>query len=134
KTLTILGITVKYDAATLLKDSSGEEFNPSTLSPGDNIKTEGFVNSDNSVAATRIERKDNSITNVSLLGPIDADLASPNFTIVGVQVTTNVLTLFNNDAAGSAAFFNDTKKGQLVKVKGSEASNVISATEVENED
>lgn len=135
QTLNILGVKVKYNDATLLKGPSGSTLHPSTLVRGDDMEVEGFANSDNSVTATRIEFKPNSLSEVTLFGPVDNDPLPPNFTILGVQVQTHDTTQFNGSTGGSTAFFTDTKRGQLVKVKGSETiDNVISATEVDNED
>ena len=135
QTLIILGVKVKYDNATLLKGPSGSTLDPSTLVSGDDMEVEGFANSDNSVTATHIEFKPNSLSEVTLLGPIDNDPVPSNFTILGVQVQTNGATQFNGSTGGSTAFYTDTKRGQLVKVKGSETiDNIISATKVDNED
>ena len=135
QTLIILGVKVKYDNATLLKGPSGSTLDPSTLVSGDDMEVEGFANSDNSVTATHIEFKPNSLSEVTLLGPVDNDPVPSNFTILGVQVQTNGATQFNGSTGGSTAFYTDTKRGQLVKVKGSETiDNVISATKVDNED
>ena len=135
QTLIILGVKVKYDNATLLKGPSGSTLDPSTLVSGDDMEVEGFANSDNSVTATHIEFKPNSLSEVTLLGPIDNDPVPSNFTILGVQVQTNGATQFNGSTGGSTDFFTDTKRGQLVKVKGSETiDNVIAATDVDNED
>ena len=137
KKLVILGITVKYDDATILKGPSGSALDPATLIASDSMEVDGFSNSDHSISATRIEKKPGPPPAiVTLLGTLDtnASTTKPNLTILGIQVQTNGATLFINPS-DSASFFSGTNAGRLVQVKGTEAvNNIISATEVENKD
>ncbi len=124
---TILGITVKVVAST--KNSIA------AIVSGTPLKLEGSKTGPTEVTAAEIDDASGSVT--ELRGPLDANPASPNFAILGVQVQTTGSTQFNGSsgAAASNAFFNNTIKDQIVKALGTPGgATTLNATEVENED
>ena len=58
-----------------------------------------------------------------------ANLANPNFTVLGIQVMTNAQTQFNGPG-GAQQFFTDAV-GQAVKVKGTFTGGVVVADQVQ---
>ena len=123
---TILGITVKVVTAT--ENSLG------TITPGTRLRLEGSKSGATQVTAAKISNASGGGgTRAEIRGPLDANPASPNFTILGAQVQTSGSTQFNGSTSGSMAFFANTKKDQIVKARGNQTNNVIAADEVENE-
>ena len=123
---TILGITVKVVTAT--ENSLGP------ITAGMRLRLEGSKSGATQVTAAKISNASGGGgTLAEIRGPLDANPASPNFTILGAQVQTSGLTQFNGSTSGSTAFFANTKKDQIVKARGSQTSNRIAADEVENE-
>jgi hypothetical protein len=129
-TFTILGITVKVVTAT--DNDLG-----SSIPSNTRLRVEGSKSGATQVTAAKISNASGGGggTRTELRGPLDADPVSPSFAILGVQVQTSGSTQFNGAASGSTAFFANTKKDQIVKARGTEATNnIITADEVENED
>ena len=123
---TILGIKVKVVTAT--ENSLGP------IAPGTRLRLEGSKSGATQVTAAKISNASGGGgTLAEIRGPLDANPASPNFTILGAQVQTSGSTQFNGSTSGSTAFFANTKKDQIVKARGSQTSNRIAADEVENE-
>lgn len=134
-----LGITVRVDALTRIEDKRDdvEPFSIATLAPGDYVEVRGIEAPAGSgeLLATLIEREDTDPdTDTELRGFVQAAV-EPNFTILGVSVTTDGATSFE-DAAGRAipagTFFGQIEPGTLVDVGGTEIGpQAILAREVE---
>ncbi len=122
---TVLGITVKIVTAT--NNDFGQ------ITAGSRLRVEGNKSGDTQVTAARISNASGGSgdSRTELRGPLDADPVSPTFNILGVLVQAKGSTEFDG---GSAAFFANTKKDEIVKVQGTENNDVITAEQVENED
>ncbi len=139
---TVLGITIQTDASTRFEDKTDAQlrpFNVSDLRVGDFVEVRGSAGSTpNSIAASRVEREDDE-DEVELRG-FAADVADPQFTILGVIVLTNADTEFEDDdeeeGGGeiSAAEFFARAAGRLVSVDGRLEGGALVAREVELED
>lgn len=134
--LTVLGIVIRVDAATRLEDQSSadqEPFNLSHVVVGNYVEIRGYEDA-SGIVATRLEREDFD-GDVALRGFVDG-VGDPEFTILGVTVSTVVATVFT-DIDGSqlsAAEFFAQANGRLVEASGTLNGNVITASEVEFED
>jgi len=126
---TILGITVVTNSSTEFETG----ISLITIGTGTALRVEGFKSGDTQVTATRIKTRSGGSGEVKLRGPLDADAATPGFTILGVPVTTSPATEF--EESSSARFFADAKANTIVSVKGAEnPDDAIAAEEVELED
>lgn len=145
KTFTITGltgVTISVNSQTEFKANGGNNIiGLDDLSLNDHVRVRGRVGSNNSIIATRVDKRSAS-GDVDLQGPVQA-VSNPNLTIFGVTVDTlgisdNEFKGLNDGAIGRAAFFNAVKVGTLVKVKGwlndAVAVAVVTWREVEVED
>lgn len=131
-TLTVLGVTITVDNNTRIEDKSDariEMFRLANVQVGDYVEIRGTETAALKLTAARLERRRAS-TESWVRGTV-RDLASPNFTALGVPVTTTSATRF--DELSSTAFFTSAA-GRVVKVRGTENANQIAATRVEFED
>lgn len=133
--LTVLGIVIRVNTATRLEDQSDidqEPFNLSHVVVGDYVEIRGYEDA-NGIVATRLEREDFD-GDVALRGFVDS-LSDPDFTILGVTISTVFATTFA-DVDGSpltpAEFFLQAD-GRLVEATGTLNGAVITASEVELE-
>ncbi len=145
KLVTVLGIVVRVDNGTRVEDKSQglEPFGVSNIAVGDYLEIRGSedLSGAGEVLATRLEREDIPQppgSETELQGFVQT-VAQPDFTILGVTVTTDGGTIFR-DTDGTPfpdanAFFAQLNPGELVKVDGNEdlGSNNITATEVQME-
>lgn len=131
-TLTVLGVTITVDNNTRIEDKSDariEMFRLANVQVGDYVEIRGTETAALKLTAARLERRRAS-TESWVRGTV-RDLASPNFTALGVPATTTSATRF--DELSSTAFFTSAA-GRVVKVRGTENANQIAATRVEFED
>jgi len=138
--LTLLGIVIRVNESTRYEDKSDENrepFNLSHVDGGNFVEVRGFEDA-GGVVATRLEREDlvDFTGEVALRGFVDAGSASdPDFTILGVAVTTFGATVFR-DLDGTeidrADFFPDAE-GSLVEASGTWNGSTITASEVQFE-
>jgi Domain of unknown function (DUF5666) len=131
-TLTVLGVTVTVDNTTRIEDKSDariEMFRLANVKTGDYVEIRGNETGVLKLTASRLERR--RIESESWVRGTVRDLASPNFTALGVPVTTSANTRFEELSA--TAFFANAA-GRVVKVRGTETANQIAATKVEFED
>jgi len=133
--LTVLGIVIRVNAATRYEDQSVEDrepFNLSHIVVGNYVEIRGYEDA-NGIVATRLEREDFD-GDVALRGFVDS-VSDPEFTILGVTVSTVFATMFN-DLDGTpltpADFFLQAN-GRLVETSGTLNGAVITAEEVELE-
>lgn len=130
KTLTVLGTAVTTNTSTSLSDKSSQKvrfFSLADVRTGDYVEVRGVPGSGNSLVATLVER--NKPDNQAFVQGLAANLANPNFTVLGVQVMTNAQTRF--DGPGGAQQFFTNAVGQIVKVKGTFTGGVLVADQVQ---
>ena len=129
KTLTVLGVPISTNTETSFEDKSSQKvkhFSLADVRTGDYVEVHGVPASGNSLAATLVER-DKPEDRVYVQG-LAANLATPNFTVIGVQVMTNAQTKFT--ALGGLQFFNDAT-GHVVRVRGTLSGTVLVADQVQ---
>jgi hypothetical protein len=137
-----LGISVQTNAETRFEDKTAAQlrpFNVGSLQVGDFVEVRGTAGSaDNSVLAQRVEREDadqrNGEVRVRLRG-VAANVAEPQFTILGVTVVTNADTEFQSEAEApiDAATFFAQAAGRVVQADGAFDGTSLVAHEVEFE-
>lgn len=133
-TLVVLGIDVTVNAMTRVEDKGDQHVSPfglANLAAGDYVELRGaeLPANSNDVVATRLERR-RAESEVRLRGVVDT-AAAPGFSILGVNVTTNANTEFEDE---SAANFFDGLVGRTVSVKGTMVNGALVAREVEFEE
>ncbi len=134
QTFTVLGIPVRVNGATEMKDGLSVF---SDISENDALEISGYLTgsgADRIVVATEIEGVE-ELEEVVLQAPVDA-INNPELTLLEVTVKTENAVFQNRDGAPilSAVFFNQVQVGDLIKVKGSlSGTNIIVAEEVEFE-
>jgi hypothetical protein len=129
KTLTVLGVTVTTSGDTSFDDKSSQKvkfFAMDDLRTGDYVEVRGVPGSGNSLVATLVQR--NKPDDGVYLQGLAANLANPNFTVLGVQVMTNAQTKFNGP--GAQQFFPDAA-GKVVRVRGTLTGGVVVADQVQ---
>lgn len=134
-----LDITIKSDTLTRIEDKSDadiESFSVNQLVAGNYVEVRGveFPAGSGEILASLVEREDID-TETELQGFVQS-VAQPEFTILGVTITTNSATVFRDAADNiiSASDFFAQAEGRLVKAEGTEVSiAAIIATEVEFE-
>ena len=136
--LVMLGITVNIDALTRLEDKSSANVRPLTindLNTGDYLEVRGTEQPAGSaqILASLLERNDADAR--TILQGFVTSASAPSFTILGVTVTTNGSTQFQDtdgSSISSATFFSRAAAGTLVKARGTETSaTAITADEVQ---
>jgi hypothetical protein len=131
-TLVVMGVTVTVDAQTRIEDKGDtriEMFGVKDLRVGDYVEVRGRETAALKLTASRLERR-RVRSDVWVRGTV-RDLLAPNFTVLGVAVTTSTSTAFED--GGSTQFFANAA-GRVVKVKGSLTGTTVTAREVEFED
>lgn len=130
KTLTVLGVAITTNVGTSLSDKSSQKvrfFSLADVRTGDYVEVRGVPGSGgNTLVATLVER--NKPEDRSYLQGLAANLATPSFTVLGVQVMTNSQTRFNGP--NPQQFFTDAV-GQTVKVRGTFTGGVLVADQVQ---
>ena len=131
-TLTVMGVTITVDSRTRIEDRTStriEMFGVKDLAVGDYVEVRGQETAALKLSAARLERR--PVRSEVWVRGTARDLAAPNFTALGVTVTTSASTAF--EGATATEFF-ATAAGQLVKVKGTLLGTQLAASEVEFED
>ncbi|HKE44515.1 MAG TPA: DUF5666 domain-containing protein [Steroidobacteraceae bacterium] len=140
-TFMVMGISVQTNAQTRFEDKTDARlrpFNVGSLQVGDFVEVRGSAGTGNGILAQRVEREDadqrNDQVRVRLRG-VAADVAQPQFTILGVTVLTNADTEFENEAEASidAATFFAQAAGRSVQADGTFDGTTLVAHEVELE-
>lgn len=134
-TLTVLGVPITTSGTTSFNDKSSLHLRPFRLADvrsGDYVEVRGVANSSGGgLTATLVER--DKPENRSYLQGIALNVASPNFTVLGVPVSTDSQTSFPGSGGGQdagARFFSDAP-GRLVKVRGTLAGNTLLAEQAQ---
>jgi Domain of unknown function (DUF5666) len=131
-TLTVLGVTITVDSNTRVEDKSDthvEMFHLSNINAGDYIRVRGTQTASLRLTASRLERR--RVENTAWVRGTVANLVTPNLTVLGVPVTTTASTRFEEL---SATDFFANASGRVVKAKGVENNNSITAAAIEFED
>lgn len=118
---TLLGVNVITDEFTLFRDHSSigaPVFGFEDLAVGARIEVRAYLH-DGAVIATRVERDDADDT-VTLKAPVEA-IAQPSVTLLGMTVTSDQDTVFQNfaqEVIDADTFFNLVVTDDLVKTEG----------------
>lgn len=134
--VTLLGVTATVTSSTALDDQSSGAVSPfrlADLNVGDYVEVRGFDDG-GTLTLTGLERKDDT-GDSGLEGPVSA-VNDPDFTALGVTVTTTVDTEFQDADENDidAATFFATALNETVEVDGDYAGGVLTADEVEIQD
>ena len=119
--LTLLGIAITTDESTLFRDHSSvgiTDFGYDDLVVGDRTEVRAYID-EAAVVATRLERDDPD-DGVVLKAPVEV-IAQPDVTLLGVLVTTDQDTVFQNEAQeviDADTFFALLEDGSIVKAEG----------------
>ena len=119
--ITVLGISVTTDESTLFRDHSSvgmTDFGYDDLVVGDRTEIRAYID-EAAVVATRLERDDPD-SGVTLKAPVEL-IAQPDITLLGVLVTTDQDTVFQNEAQeviDADTFFALLTEGSIVKADG----------------
>jgi hypothetical protein len=136
-TLTVLGVAVTTDAATSFNDRSPQplrSFSSSDVRTGDYVHVRGTpAASGAGLVATVVERT--RAEDDSFLRGVAMNVAAPNFTVLGVNVTTNAQTRFIGVGGGTeaSAMFFERAANETVNVRGTLVGNVLQAERVQLE-
>jgi len=120
-TVSVLGIVVTTNESTLFRDHGSvamREFGLDDLAIGDRIELRAYLDG-NTVIATRLERDDADDV-VTLKAPVEL-VARPSVTLLGVTVTSDQDTVFQNvvhEAINADEFFTLVDIDSLIKAKG----------------
>lgn len=134
-TLTVLGVSISTNTGTSFEDKSSlhlKSFKLSDVRTGDYVEVRGTADTAGTgFVATFLER--DRPENRSYLQGIALNVASPNFTVLGVQVTTDSHTNFPGSGGGPDAavrFFGEALN-QFVRVRGTVVGNTLLADQAQ---
>lgn len=119
--ITLIGINVETDEATMYCDHSvagNQIFGFDDLAIGDRTEVRAYLDA-GSVMATKVTR-DDADDEVTLKSLVEA-IAEPSITMLGVMVTADQDTVFQNEAKeviDAATFFALVEVGSIVKAEG----------------
>lgn len=136
-TLTVLGKVFQTDASTQFEDERDglEPLALNDLSAGDYVEVLAYLDG-STLRASRVERDDDD-TRLELRGPLDSDNGINSLTILGISVSTDGSTQFEdlNDSSISASqFYNSVGPGDVVEIRQDLSGGPIVADEVEIEE
>lgn len=133
-TITLLGVTLNVTTATSLRDERDEDtmFALADLQPGDFVEV-AIADQGGALVALKIRREDASSVSV-VRGPVQtADAGTNTLTIAGVTIDTT--TAAYRSATGAtltpSAFYAAATVGTQLKVRGTYAGGVLTATQVQ---
>jgi hypothetical protein len=119
--ITLLGISVTTNESTLFRDHGSAgivDFGFDDLVVGNRTEVRAYLD-EAAVIATRLERDDPD-DGVTLKAPVEI-IAQPDVTLLGVLVTTDQDTVFQNEAQeviDADSFFALLEEGSIVKAEG----------------
>ena len=132
-TVTVLGIAVTTNESTMFRDDGSvvvREFGLDDLAVGDRIEVHAYLDG-STVVATKLER-DEADDSVILKAPVEA-VARPGVTMLGVTVTSDPNTVFQNTAMeiiDADEFFSIVMTDSLVRAEGSYDGTLILADQL----
>ena len=133
ETVSVFGIAVQTNEFTLFRDhtTSGQPtFGFGDLNEGDRVEIRAVVDGD-SVIATRLERDDPN--DVATLKALVDSIERPSITMLGVTVTSNQNTVFQNVAhieINADEFFDLVEPGSIVRSEGTYEGGSIMASKM----
>lgn len=141
-TFTVLGTSIRVTPSTVWEDESdeGDQFiSLGALITGDRIKIRGYYDTEGTLVATAIERKDmDDEDEFELEGPVSGLVVNSSFTVLGITVSFDSETEFElDDKVSLEDLFVGLAEGDEVKVEGTMISStelVASSVEVKSED
>ncbi|MGB5164035.1 MAG: DUF5666 domain-containing protein [Woeseiaceae bacterium] len=131
--VTLLGIYVATDEFTMFRDHSSiglTDFGFDDLAIGDRTEVRAYIDAAD-VVASRLER-DDADDSVTLKAPAEI-IARPDLTLLGMLVTTDQNTVFQNQAMeviDADTFFSLLVEGSLVKAEGTYDGSSILASKL----
>jgi hypothetical protein len=134
-TLTVLGVRIATSANTSFDDKSSlhlKSFGLADVRTGDYVEARGTADSAATGLNATLVLRDKP-ENRSYLQGIALNVASPNFTVLGVQVSTDSQTQFPGQGGGQdagARFFSDALN-QFVRVRGTLSGNTLLAEQAQ---
>jgi hypothetical protein len=132
-TVTVLGIAVTTNESTMFRDDGSvvvREFGLDDLAVGDRIEVHAYLDG-STVVAAKLER-DEADDSVILKAPVEA-IARPGVTMLGVTVTSDPNTVFQNTAMeiiDADEFFSIVMTDSLVRAEGSYDGTLILADQL----
>ena len=132
--LKVLGVNVTATADTTFNDKSQQHlrtFGMKDMRAGDYVEVRGAADASNEIHASVIER-DKEENRSYLQGEV-AGVATPEFSVLGIRVTTDSQTHFiglQNDPKGTDEFFAEVAR-HVVKVRGTFSAGVLLADQVQ---
>jgi len=128
--LTLLDLAIRVNDRTRFDD-----VHLTGLAVGDFVEVHGFVTADGAVVATCLEREA-GYHEVELRGPVDVDgIAAPRLFVLGIEIHTDVNTVFEDGRLRQATFFAEVRSDDLIEVEGRlQADGSIRADEIEFDD
>jgi Domain of unknown function (DUF5666) len=135
-TLSVLGVHIVTSASTELDDRSNQhvrQFRLTDVHVGDYIEIDGTADQSGVLNASVVDRENGSTR--SYLQGVASNLAQPNFTVLGVTVSTTAQTRFADPggAASGAATFFSVALNHVVNVSGAYSGGVLTADQVQIE-
>jgi len=133
ETISVFGIAVLTNELTLFRDhtTSGQPiFGFGDLNEGDRVEIRAVLDGD-SVIATRLERDDPN--DMATLKALVEAVERPSITMLGVTVTSNQDTVFQNVAhieIDADAFFDLVEPGSIVRSEGTYEGGSITASKM----
>lgn len=129
KTFTVLGVVVQVADATVFRDDRDDNrlFTFTGLVVGDFVEV-GFTRTGTTITASKVERQQTGAAD-ALQGAVDSfDATAKTLVIDGINVDAASATYSIDETSATAQqFFGGLAVGVIVKVKGSFASNLLTA-------
>lgn len=121
--ITLLGVAVSTTATTAWEDDSETDehyFSLDHIKTGDWVEVRGYLDANGMMVATAVERDDaDGETVYSVHGPLSNLANAPDFSVLGIAITTDLLTGFELvGETSSELFFAGVIEGDIVAVKG----------------
>jgi hypothetical protein len=132
-TLSILGVNVTLNPSAELEDRSSQHvrmFRLTDVQVGDCVQVDGSESPPGTLNVSVLERENASSR--SMLRGLVLNVAQPNFTVMGVTVSTNAQTKFigTGGAATDGTTFFGLALNHIVQVTGTFANGVLAADQV----
>jgi hypothetical protein len=130
-TLTILGVSITTSTSTVFDDKSNQHvrmFRLSDVQVGDYVEVSGAWGTSGPLSASVVQRQNNA---KSIVVGVATNLAQPNFTVLGITITTNGQTTFpsaGGPASNPTAFFSNAAN-HVVQVVGTYANGTLTASQ-----
>jgi hypothetical protein len=133
-TLSVMGVAITASNATTFDDHSSQHvktFRLSDLHAGDYVLVSGAESTPGKLDAAALTRR--NVTNQLYLQGTASNVAAPNFTVLGVTITTTAQTKYEGlgGAPSAATTFFSEASNHIVRVSASNSGGVLTATAVQ---